>query len=129
MYRVILKSSHNHLNSGWDQCPFIFVSYFFCNRQCAVLSQEIPSILVQSDESKPAVTYAAAKHQGCLFWIICKWLKLLRKASCLQVIQNSVPSVVRQCQCDIWIMFSWENKFQIKKKWLNIKIKKCQIWL
>ena len=51
----------------------------------------------------PAVTYAAAEHQGCLFWITCKWLKLLRKASCLQVIQNSAPYVVRRRQCDIWI--------------------------
>jgi len=50
----------------------------------------------------PAVTYAAAEHQGHLFWITCKWLKLLRKASHLQVIQNSAPSVVRRCQCDIY---------------------------
>jgi hypothetical protein len=38
---------------------------------------------------------------GCLFWITCKRLKLLRKASHLQVIQNSAPSVVRRRQCDI----------------------------
>ena len=37
----------------------------------------------------PAVTYAAAEHQGRLFWIICKWPKLLTKAGCLQLIQNS----------------------------------------
>ena len=29
----------------------------------------------------PAVTYAAAEHQGHSFWITCKRLKLLRKAS------------------------------------------------
>jgi hypothetical protein len=32
-----------------------------------------------------------------------KWLKLLRKASRLQVIQNSAPSIVRWRQCDIRI--------------------------
>ena len=42
----------------------------------------------------PAVIYAAAEHQGCLFWITCKRLNLLRKASCLQLIQNLAPSVV-----------------------------------
>ena len=57
-------------------------------------------------EKKPAVTYAAAKRQGCLFWISCKWLKLMRKASCLQVIKNSLPSVVWWRQCDIRIVIS-----------------------
>ena len=51
----------------------------------------------------PYVTYAATKHKGRLFWITCKWLKLLRKASCLHMIQNLVPSVVRRRQCDIWM--------------------------
>ena len=41
----------------------------------------------------PAVTYATAENQGSLFWITCKRLKLLRKGSHLQVIQNSAPSV------------------------------------
>ena len=54
----------------------------------------------------PAVTYAPAEHQGHLFWITYKWLKLLRKASHLQVIQNSGPSVVRLRQCDIQILLS-----------------------
>ena len=40
----------------------------------------------------PAVTYAAAKHQGLLFWT-CKRLKLQRKTGHLQLIQNSAPSV------------------------------------
>ena len=42
----------------------------------------------------PAVTYAAAQHKGHLFWITCQWLKLLRKASHLQVIQNLTPSTI-----------------------------------
>ena len=58
-----------------------------------------------------AVTYAAAKHQGHLFWITCKWLKLLRKAGCLQLIQNSAPSVARRCQRDIRI----ENFYLVEK--------------
>ena len=61
------------------------------------------SLNVSMADHYPAVTYAAAEHQGRLFWITCKRLKLLRKASHLQVIQNSVPSVVRQHQCDIRI--------------------------
>ena len=52
----------------------------------------------------PAVTYAAAEHQEHLFWITCKRLKLLRKAGCLQLIQNSVTSVARRGQCCIRIM-------------------------
>ena len=51
--------------------------------------------------SYPAVTYAAAEHQGHLFWITCKRLKLLRKANRLWVIQNLAPSVVWRRQCDI----------------------------
>ena len=58
--------------------------------------------------SNPAVTHAAIEHQGHLFWITCKPLKLLRKASHLQVIQNSAPSVVRRCQCDIRICYYLE---------------------
>ena len=56
-----------------------------------------------------AVTYAAAEHQGRLFWITCKPLKLLRKASCLQVIQNSAPSVVQRRQCDIYKLKEGKN--------------------
>ena len=49
----------------------------------------------------PAVTYAATQHHGRLFLITCKRLKLLRKASRLQLIQNSMPSVAGWRQCDI----------------------------
>ena len=41
----------------------------------------------------PAVTYAAFQHQGRLFWITCNRPKLLRKAGCLQLIQNSALSM------------------------------------
>ena len=40
---------------------------------------------------------------GAEFWITCKWLKLLRKAGCLQLIQNSAPSTIGWRQCDIWM--------------------------
>ena len=53
----------------------------------------IPSLWPPTKPPNPAVTYADTKHQGRLFWITCKWLKILRKASHLQVIQNSGPSV------------------------------------
>ena len=43
--------------------------------------------------------------RGRLFGITCKRLKLLRKASRLQVIQNSTPSVAGWRQCDIRIAF------------------------
>ena len=39
--------------------------------------------------------------QGPLFWITCNRLKLLRKAVCLQLIQNSMPSVAGRQQCCI----------------------------
>ena len=51
----------------------------------------------------PAITYATAEHQGRLFWITCKGLKLLRKAGCLELIQNLAPSVAGRRQCCIWI--------------------------
>ena len=52
----------------------------------------------------PAFTYGTAEHQGCLFWITYKWLKVLRKASHLQIIQNSAPSVAGRYQCCIRII-------------------------
>ena len=51
----------------------------------------------------PAVTYAAFEYQGRLFWITCRRLKLLRKASRLQMIQNLTPSTILVRQCDIRI--------------------------
>ena len=41
--------------------------------------------------------------EGTIFWISCKWLKSLRKAGHLQLIQNSAPSAARGCQCGIKI--------------------------
>ena len=41
---------------------------------------------------------------GAKFWIICKQLKLLRKAGCLQ---NSTPSTIVWHQCDIGIPIFW----------------------
>ena len=41
---------------------------------------------------------------GAEFWISCKRLKLLRKAGCLQLIQNSAPSTSVWRQCDIRIV-------------------------
>ena len=40
---------------------------------------------------------------GVKFWITCKPLKLLRKAGQLQLIQDSAPSTILLCQCDIRI--------------------------
>ena len=37
------------------------------------------------------------------FWITCKRLKLLRKASCLEVTQRLAPFSIIWHQCDIWI--------------------------
>ena len=72
----------------------------------------------------PAVTYAAAEHQGFLFWITCKWLKLLRKAGRFQLIQNSAPSVAGRRQC--CMISLW------KVEWISHKIcvmKNQQIWI
>jgi hypothetical protein len=40
---------------------------------------------------------------GAEFWITSKRLKVIRKAGCLQLIQNSAPSTIMRRQCDIWI--------------------------
>ena len=40
---------------------------------------------------------------GTDFWVSLKWLKLLRKAGHLQLIQNSAPSNIVWRQCDIQI--------------------------
>ena len=57
----------------------------------------------------PAVTYAAAEHQGLLFWI--KRLKLLRKANRLQVIQNKRP----WCSAAAYVteLDSWSKNFDL----------------
>ena len=51
----------------------------------------------------PAVTYAASQPQGRLFWIVFKRPAFLSSFSCLQLIQNSAPSVAGMRQCDIRI--------------------------
>ena len=62
---------------------------------------------------QPAVTYAASQHQGRLFWITCKWLKLLKKAGRLQLFQTSAPFVAgwRQCCIRIRELFSWQFEY------------------
>ena len=57
--------------------------------------------------------------EGAEFCISVKWLKLLRKASHLQLIQNSVPSVARRRQCDIRI--PWRFHFRLKRLGLVIR--------
>ena len=42
--------------------------------------------------------------EGTKFWISCKWPAFLSNFSCLQIVQHSVPSVTRRCQCDIQIL-------------------------
>ena len=44
---------------------------------------------------------------GAEFWISCKWLKALRKASQWQLIKCSAPSTICWCQCDIRIGSLW----------------------
>ena len=66
--------------------------------------------------NNPAVTYTAAQHQGRLFWITYKWLKLMRKAGRLQLIQNLEPSVAWRHQCCIWI-------WQLIVHWITSSVK------
>ena len=65
--------------------------FSLCHMSSSQSSQHGPAW--RANGLNPAVTYAAAEHQGPLFWISCKRLKLLRKAGSLQLIQNSAPSV------------------------------------
>ena len=46
-------------------------------------------------------------RDGPEFWISCQWLKLLRKASHWQLIQNPAPSTIVWRQCDIRRLKSW----------------------
>ena len=45
------------------------------------------------------------QKNNCYSHIVCKRLKLLRKAGNLQLIQNSAPSLARWRQCDIQSIF------------------------
>ena len=50
---------------------------------------------------------------GAEFRITCKRLKLLRKAGCLQLIQNSAPSTIvwHQCECqDLYANATYPDK-------------------
>ena len=51
--------------------------------------------------------------KGAEFWVSCKQLKLLRKAGCLQLIQNSTPSVAGMRQSCIRIPLArvYSSKF------------------
>ena len=80
----------NHMHSTLDFCPRL--------RPC-----------------NPAVTYAAFQHQGRLFWITCKRLKLLKKAGRLQLIQNSTLSVTRRQQCCIRIGYHHSDSTVYRK--------------
>ena len=69
----------------------------------------------------PAVTYAAFQYQGRLFWITCKRPKLLRKAGCLQLIQNSTPSVTLMRQCCIRIFILDQPTASLENCYLQLK--------
>ena len=56
-----------------------------------------------------------SQHQGRLFWITCNRPKLLRKAGCLQLIQNSTPSVALMRQCCIRIVRMPQNLWKSSK--------------
>ena len=46
---------------------------------------------------------------GAKFWISCKRPTFLSNFSHLQLIENSVPSVARWHQCDIWIKAKYDD--------------------
>ena len=50
---------------------------------------------------------------GAEFRITCMGLKLLRKAGRLELIQNSAPSTIVWCQCDIRIHYSISMVIQV----------------
>ena len=53
---------------------------------------------------------------GAEFWISCKWLKALRKASQSQLIKCSAPSTICWRQCDIRIV-QWNNGSELTIFW------------
>ena len=88
--------------SHWGKLNFWICIYIFLICRIGHLLH-----LLILNTSHPAVTYATAEHQGRLFWITCKRLKLLKKAGRLQLIQNSTPSVTRRRQCCNRIKSYW----------------------
>ena len=59
---------------------------------------------------------------GADFWISCKWLKALKKASQWQLIKCSAPSTICWRQCDIRISM-WQKKMNTHCTVICIKVK------
>ena len=72
---------------------------------CHHIKDETITYLALSDETTTIWMshWCHTMLDGNKFWIVCKQLKLLRKAGCLLLIQNSMPSTIMLRQCDIWI--------------------------
>ena len=60
--------------------------------------------------------------EGAEFWISCKRPAFHSNFSCLQLIQNSAPSVARQCQCDIRIVQKYSSFYRYKILWKIVEI-------
>ena len=92
------------LEALWDS--FIFFWCFFLLWVYFIPLRALLTILFFYD---PIVTFLRVPPVTFLwncFWKCCKQLKLLRKAGCLQLIQNLAPSVAQRRQCDIGIVCS-----------------------
>ena len=92
-------------------CGLRTCTYFIGKKLCNLESFKLKSVLAMFQSTMPYFFYTIRiSHwhrqatEGAEFWISCKRLKLLRKAGCLQLTQNSVPSVALCCQCDIQII-------------------------
>ena len=64
---------------------------------------------------------------GAKFWISCKWLKLLRKASRLQLIQNSAPSTIVGRKCDIGIHNNTKRHGKKKNTLMQLWMTACKL--
>ena len=57
---------------------------------------------------------------GTKFLITCRRLKELRKASRLQLIQNSAPSTIYWCQCDIQMMLNMDDPLALIEWYITV---------
>ena len=53
---------------------------------------------------------------GAEFWISCQWLAYISILCCRQLIQNSAPSTICWCHCDIWIGLKSFSPFQSQNR-------------
>ena len=90
---------------GSEQKSILGIWHFYGHMGCLHLNE----IIRMSDWHQQMV-------DGAEFWISCKWLKALRKASQWKLIKFSAPSTISWRQCDIRIFTGWVELSVIRNR-------------